>query len=60
MSAQRPRHDAALWSIECPSCGGLVEAESRGDTMTLGAEHCREAHNYEVPPEHLEAAIRLG
>lgn len=48
------------WSIECPACSGLIEGEAREDVLKLGAEHCLDAHEYSIPREHLEIAIRQG
>ena len=49
---------AALLEIECPLCGGIVEATDLDELVDLAVEHCVDAHRYRLPAEHARAAAR--
>ena len=42
--------------VICPACGGMVEAEDLQQLVELAKEHTRDAHQYEIPEEHIIAA----
>ena len=44
--------------VICPACGGIVEAERDEDLVRLAREHTLDAHDYDIPAEHvLKAAF---
>jgi hypothetical protein len=45
--------DAGL-EVSCPMCGGLIEATDKDELHTL------DAHRYNVPAEHVLAAMTPG
>jgi predicted small metal-binding protein len=42
--------------VLCPACGGIVEAETLDELISLSKEHTRDAHRYDIPEEHVVAA----
>ncbi|MFD2467783.1 hypothetical protein [Amycolatopsis silviterrae] len=46
--------------VSCPMCGGLIEAAGKDDLIRLAQLHTRDAHRYDVPAEHVVAAMTPG
>jgi predicted small metal-binding protein len=49
--------DTEISSVECPVCGGLIEAADDEEVVRLAALHTRDAHAYDVPADHVRARI---
>ncbi len=47
-----------LFVVECPVCGGIIEAESLDEVARLARLHTLDAHQYDVPAEHVLARAR--
>jgi hypothetical protein len=43
--------------VTCPLCGGIVEADSPEKLVERARRHTLAAHGYDVPPEHVMAAM---
>jgi hypothetical protein len=46
--------------VVCPVCGGLIESTDVEELVSLADEHCREAHGYAIPRDHVLAAMRAA
>ncbi|WP_211269104.1 hypothetical protein [Saccharothrix syringae] len=51
--------DAGL-EVSCPMCGGLIEAADEDELIRLSQLHTLDAHRYNVPAEHVLAAMTPG
>lgn len=51
--------DAGL-EVSCPMCGGLIEATDKDELIRLSQLHTLDAHCYNVPAEHVLAAMTPG
>jgi len=47
----------ALLEVTCPICGGLIEALDQAELIRRSRRHTLDAHQYDVPAEHLLAAM---
>jgi pyochelin biosynthesis protein PchC len=43
--------------VTCPLCGGIVESGSPEKLIELARRHTMAAHGYDVPAEHVIAAM---
>ncbi|WP_228004080.1 hypothetical protein [Amycolatopsis sp. YIM 10] len=46
--------------VSCPMCGGLIEATGQDELIRLSQLHTLDAHRYNVPAEHVLAAMTPG
>ncbi|WP_432038334.1 hypothetical protein [Streptomyces cucumeris] len=46
--------------VSCPMCGGLIEAADKDELIRLSQLHTLDAHRYNVPAEHVLAAMMPG
>jgi hypothetical protein len=53
-----PLADAMGFYVECPACGGLIEAATESEVVALAAAHTVDAHAYEVPEVHVRARVQ--
>ena len=42
--------------VICPACGALVEAPDRDELIVRAREHTVDAHDYNIPAEHVLAS----
>lgn len=42
--------------VVCPACGALVEAVDRDELIVRAREHTLDAHDYNIPAEHVLAS----
>ena len=45
-----------MWEVECPACGALVEAPDLAELIVRTKKHTLDAHQYDIPPAHVESA----
>ncbi|TWG98573.1 hypothetical protein L615_000300000650 [Nocardioides sp. J9] len=43
--------------VVCPACGALMESSDQDVLVELAKRHTLAAHNYDIPEEHVVAAI---
>ena len=44
--------------VECPACGALIEEPDDEQLIAAARLHSREAHFYDLPPEHILKVAR--
>ena len=49
--------DGVVKQVTCPLCGGVVESDSPEKLVGLARRHTMAAHGYDVPAEHVIAAM---
>ncbi|MEP6785234.1 MAG: hypothetical protein ABI898_05760 [Sphingomonadales bacterium] len=46
--------------LECPACGAIVEASDMAEMIVLAREHTLDAHDYDIPDQHVIDAVNNG
>ena len=44
--------------VICPACGALVEGEDDDELVARARQHTLDAHDYDIPAEHVLAAAQ--
>lgn len=46
--------------LTCPACGALIEAGNMAELIELSRAHTLDAHNYNIPDQHVRDAALPG
>jgi len=49
-----------MYHVICPACGAMMEAGDIGLLVEVAREHTLDAHNYDIPPEHVRQAAQIS
>lgn len=50
----------ALLELICPACGALIEAPDMAKMIEFARAHTTDAHNYDIPEQHVVDAVTNG
>jgi len=60
MAGPQRDNDSNVLELVCPACGALIEAETIDELIVRAKLHTKDAHDYDIPAEHVIQTIEKG